>query len=238
MTVYNPPKSASQTPWTSNIDGGGYDLSNVGAITATNLITSSAGLVFKDRTTARAWQWYGTGDTAYLWNGSNNIISLDPSGNLGMDIGTAQQINFNQDGGGISWGGTSSNIYDDGTLTIASDDDIIINPPSDLRVIGHNYSDGLLYLDFNGKLSWIGDGQGGQNGTFLQVDDANEVISAIQNDYSDGALKLDFVNKLFSLGDWNDNQNGTYIQADDNNNNINTSFQSQFNFNNNLHTGS
>lgn len=42
MPVYNPPLSIPQTPWTSNIDGAGYSLSNV------NQITLSNGIIIND----------------------------------------------------------------------------------------------------------------------------------------------------------------------------------------------
>lgn len=38
-----------------------------------------------DRTSSRQWGWYGTGDVFRLWNGSTDIITVDPSGNQSND---------------------------------------------------------------------------------------------------------------------------------------------------------
>lgn len=35
-----------------------------------------------DRTSSRQWGWYGTGDVFRLWNGSGDIMTVSPSGNV------------------------------------------------------------------------------------------------------------------------------------------------------------
>lgn len=57
-----------------------------GTVTAAGSVVSngaSAGFTFLDRTTSRTWLWYGSTDTAYLWNGSANIVSVSPTGIIG-----------------------------------------------------------------------------------------------------------------------------------------------------------
>lgn len=67
------------------------DNSNVRYINATTKITgnvlttgASAGFTFIDRTSSRQWQWYGTGDVAYLFNGGANIVSFSSTGVIGV----------------------------------------------------------------------------------------------------------------------------------------------------------
>lgn len=45
---------------------------------------SIAELVFHDRTSDRRWLWYGTGDRAYLYNGSANIVQFGTGGGLAL----------------------------------------------------------------------------------------------------------------------------------------------------------
>lgn len=42
---------------------------------------ASASYQFDDRNTSRAWQWYGASDAVRLYNGSIDILIIDPSGN-------------------------------------------------------------------------------------------------------------------------------------------------------------
>lgn len=54
-------------------------------VTAAGVITStgsSAGFVFRDRTTSRNWNWYGSGDQCFLHNGSANIITGTTGGSF------------------------------------------------------------------------------------------------------------------------------------------------------------
>lgn len=47
-----------------------------GSVSATG---AGAALYTYDRTSGRAWAWYGTGDTLNLYNGSSNVLTISPS---------------------------------------------------------------------------------------------------------------------------------------------------------------
>lgn len=39
----------------------------------------STGVIISDRTSLRQWQWYGSGDNFFLWNGGANVLSIPPN---------------------------------------------------------------------------------------------------------------------------------------------------------------
>ncbi len=67
----------ASNPLTWNRQDG--ELNNPGIIRATG---SGAALFTHDRTSARTWALYGTSDTFYLFNGTNNILVSDNVGNF------------------------------------------------------------------------------------------------------------------------------------------------------------
>jgi hypothetical protein len=67
-----------------------------GSITTQGQFTSagaSAGFQFNDRTSARAWLLYGSGDTARIFNGGSGVLDLTPTGNLSI-TGTGTGVNW------------------------------------------------------------------------------------------------------------------------------------------------
>jgi hypothetical protein len=57
---------------------------------------TNAGLIFQDRTSAQFWQWFGTGATANLYNGSTSLFSVTTAGNVGIGTtspGAALDVN-------------------------------------------------------------------------------------------------------------------------------------------------
>lgn len=84
----------------------------VGGISAQG---TAAQLETQDRTTARMWVWYGTGDVFYLYNGSGNIVSVTPAGQLSPQTFTASGANgahFSGNGSGFQMNGL---MYENGT---------------------------------------------------------------------------------------------------------------------------
>jgi hypothetical protein len=67
-------------------------------------------------------------------------------------------------------------------------------------------------LNFNGNsnICNIGDGNGNFNGTYLEVDDLNQLIRTNLT-----GLKLDILNKEYWLGDYNSIGVGTHLKIDD-----------------------
>lgn len=76
---------------------------------------ASAQLETEDRTSGRGWTWYGTGDVMYLYNGSSNIMSMTPGGQLSPITVTASGANgahFSGNGSGFQMNGL---MYENGT---------------------------------------------------------------------------------------------------------------------------
>lgn len=88
---------------------------------------TGTGYVFQDRTSSRAWQWYGTGDAARLHNGSNDVFSVGPDATVGMSgkvaiggaaVGADQYNQVTVNGGVRSRGaGATLGFQDRGTST-------------------------------------------------------------------------------------------------------------------------
>jgi len=115
----------SQTPWTSAIDGGGFDLSNVGLITASSFTATSttATSTFKDIQLGDATD-FGRKIRGYI--DASTFVDLKPIFTDGSEIGwetnglkiTDGRFDFDPGGGKaefrVSGGNTQFNIYNTG----------------------------------------------------------------------------------------------------------------------------
>lgn len=169
----------------------------------------------------------GTGTAANFGFNDGGVI-LDLQGNQfeiaasntqfdGAIYMQGNNINLDQGGNGISWGGESSYIYDDGDLHINTDDNMWISAPTQLNIATNNYGDGMLLLDGVNGVVKIGDIGGDHDFNYLEINDVGQYIQAHGSNYPDGLFLLDHGNGASFLGDWNGDVNHTYIDVDDNN---------------------
>ena len=95
--------SGSQTPWTSDIDAGGYQLYNVGIIT-TNAHINVRGIQMPDVWSTYAWNMsldnLGGNWTVRRTDTWVNLLQVDPSGNVNIPAGAEYRVNGVPIGGG------------------------------------------------------------------------------------------------------------------------------------------
>ncbi|HEU0180358.1 MAG TPA: hypothetical protein VFV58_39480 [Blastocatellia bacterium] len=95
--------SGSQTPWTSDIDAGGFQLYNVGIIT-TNAHINVRGIQMPDVWSTYAWNMsldnMGGNWTVRRTDTWVNLLQVDPSGNVNIPTGAEYRVNGVPIGGG------------------------------------------------------------------------------------------------------------------------------------------
>lgn len=57
-------------------------------------IGTAAGMQFNDRTGTQQWMWYGNTSIARLYSGINDVMRIDPSGNLSTGFPQTNQVNL------------------------------------------------------------------------------------------------------------------------------------------------
>lgn len=160
-----------------------------------------AGFRFHDRTSARQWEWYGTGDVAYLWNGAANVASVSPGGDIGAvrDISVSGYLSATTtgSGAGILIGGDVQ-LYRSAANVLRTPDSLVVD----------------MGLTASGAIHAIGSASTATTGQMLRivgdpgVDGSNNYYGVVAAVYRAGT-----VGSAYSLYSYVDVPSGTQTSA-------------------------
>ena len=205
----------SQTPWTSNINGGGYSLSNVNTLTATNLdITGGSGWSTSNTTGLPSTPSCGSGNTYTVEYGSTPIFYDDCAGEMTFGgsaafFGIADRAGGTHPGGGFYQNLGTTNFWDNvsGVNMIGAsniNDHVVIGPTSygtddstysaELEVLGSIDTDGFGITTSGGDID-TGGGKltthgGGVDPAYLELDAGMNQRSILAKMKEDDAVRM------------------------------------------------